>query len=123
MVARVVAYSSAMVGKDDESGVFYTDAGPVEEWQPAPPADEWEAARPALIDELLARYRALTADAIRAVTWPEQHRDYRAGDHNDLMVAVFRLEFEYDRYVPHPREFDEAHLSTPASVLCDGAHA
>jgi hypothetical protein len=112
-----------MVGEDDESGVFYTDAGPVEEWQPAPPADEWEAARRALVDELLTRYRALTADAIRAVTWPEQRRDYRAGNHNDLMVAVFRLQSEYDRYVPHPSESDEAHLSTPASVLFDGAHA
>src|SRR3954464_8315897 len=112
-----------MVGEDDESDVFYAELAPVEEWQPAPPSDEWEAARRALIDELLKRYRALTADATRAVTWPEQHRDYRAGSHNDLMVAVFRLESEHDRYVPHPPEFDEAHLSTTASVLFDGAHA
>jgi hypothetical protein len=57
-----------------------------------------------------------------AFVWPEQHRDHRAGDRVQLMVAVYALEHQHQRRVPHAVELGEAHGSSPGMALSDGVH-
>ena len=113
------------MAQSEDGDVFYSDFDRASSYElrSADADTEDGRRRRQLIAESLDRYRKLAPYQIAGFVWPEQHRDYRAGDRNQLMVAVYALEHQQQRYLPHAVELDEAHASSAGMALSDAVHA
>ncbi|HEY6886361.1 MAG TPA: hypothetical protein VI300_01240 [Solirubrobacter sp.] len=110
---------------EDDADVFYSDfdRSASHELRSADADTEDGPRRHQLIADVLARYRSLPQDAAATFVYPEQHRDWRAGDRIALMVAAYSLATEHKRYTSTSIELERAHLTTGGLALSEGIHA